>query len=341
MRDGDAINPGRLVSIHLGKVAPLIPKSVPSGFVKAKINGPARAETLGISGDAQADLTVHGGINKAIYAYPVDRYAFWQAEFPEHGALWGPGALGENLAIAGLDERDVCIGDLFKLGGAVLHVTQPRKPCFKLALRFNDQRLATRMVEQGRTGWYFRVVETGSFEAGDCLDLLHRPHPAWTIARVNHATYDRTVASDTLEAIAGLPELSTAWRHQTLVAAKALKARQVAERFRRFVIVETKMESAVIRSFILVPADGAGVIPHEPGQHVAIRVSRPGQADAELRRYTLSDLANGKSYRISIKNQEGGAVSPFLHSLAAGSKLEVSALRGGLRLTGHPAGRWR
>lgn len=223
----------RLLAAFVGRIAPLGPNRVPSAFVKNCVYQQVLVNRLGLKDDAQADRAVHGGIDKAVYAYPSENYTLWHNEFPEHSSIWGLGSVGENLALAGLDESEVHIGDIFRLEFVVLQVTQPRKPCFKLALRFNDDpRIALRMVREGRTGWYFRVLEEGLLSDGQQLTLLERPHADWSIRRVNKAAYDRSTTEETLREIAALPELSAAWRDQTLALAGVSSAKQSSPKFR-------------------------------------------------------------------------------------------------------------
>jgi MOSC domain-containing protein YiiM/ferredoxin-NADP reductase len=318
-----------LLAVFAGRVAPLGPKGIPSAFIKKRVFREVRAKRLGLEGDSQADLSVHGGVDKAIYAYPSANYAPWRDEFPEHSSIWGLGSLGENLALAGLDESEVHIGDIFRLGSVILQVTQPRKPCFKLALRYNnDQRIASRMVLEGRTGWYFRVLQEGRLSEGQSLMLLERRHADWSIRRVNKAAYDSSVPEDELRAIAALPELSTAWRDQTLALASVLSARRLTSKFRRFVIAGASFESASIRSLVLTPADGEEVAIHRPGQHVQIRLPLPASKELVLRRYSVSSNPSGKSLRISVKAQTGGLISPLLHQLEIGHEIEISGPQG-------------
>ena len=172
-----------VLAVHVGRARPLGPEGVPSGFVKTAVTGAVRVRTLGLEGDEQADLRVHGGVDKAVYGYAVSNYPRWRADFPAHAALFAPGGMGENLAIEGLDESGVCIGDVHEIGTAQLIVSQPRQPCFKLALRFNDEQLVHAMVANGRSGWYYRVARDGAVQAGDAVRCVARPNPAWTIAR--------------------------------------------------------------------------------------------------------------------------------------------------------------
>jgi MOSC domain-containing protein YiiM len=139
-----------------------------------------------MAGDAQADLRVHGGPEKAVYLYPAEHYAPWQHELPEHAAVFVPGGFGENLTTLGLDENTICIGDILRTGSALLQVTQPRQPCFKLALRFADRRLPRMMMRNGRSGWYTRVLEEGVVERLSPLIIAERLNPQWPVSRLVH-----------------------------------------------------------------------------------------------------------------------------------------------------------
>lgn len=154
-----------MTTVHVGRIQPLGPAGVSSGFVKSAVNGRVHVRSLGLEGDEQADLRVHGGMDKAVYGYATENYVAWRADFPEHAALFVPGGVGENLAIQGLDEHSVCLGDQHLIGTALLGVCQHRQPCHKFALRFNDPRVVRAMVRNGRCGWYYRVIRDGFLEA--------------------------------------------------------------------------------------------------------------------------------------------------------------------------------
>lgn len=195
---------GSIVSVQVGRTAPLGPRKVPSAFVKRPIAGPVMAKQLGLVGDQQADLRVHGGPDKAIYCYPSDHYVTWLAERPSDKALLVPGGFGENLTTRGLDEDLMCIGDVLRIGGVTAQVTQPRQPCFKLGLHFKDPQILRRMLQSGRSGWYLRVLEPGLVQAGGSITRISHPNPTWSVARLN-----RLFGSNaTFEEIAELSELS-------------------------------------------------------------------------------------------------------------------------------------
>ena len=174
----------RLASLQVGRIAPLGPEAVPSAFVKRAVDGYVAVGLLGLEGDAQADLSVHGGPEKAVYGYAADHYASWAEDFPALAVRFAAGSMGENLTITGLSEGDICVGDVHAIGSALLQVCQPRQPCFKLALAFGDARLGKAMVRTGRSGWYYRVLREGRIAAGDAVDLAERPNPDFAFSRL-------------------------------------------------------------------------------------------------------------------------------------------------------------
>ncbi len=193
-------------------MAPLGPSGIPSGFRKGPADGRVAVGPLGLAGDAQADLTVHAGPDKAVYVYPDAHYARWQAELPQHDALPRAGGFGENLTVSDLDEDTTCIGDVFNVGSARLQVTQFRQPCFKLALYFGDRRLPQAMVRSGRSGWYARVLHEGSVGPGDAVLLAARPNPAWSVRRLAHSFLHRAATPDELVELSGMEGLAENWR---------------------------------------------------------------------------------------------------------------------------------
>lgn len=287
------------------------------------------AGIAGFRGDEQADLRVHGGPDMAIYAYDRSHYVAWTLEFPEHARLWGEGALGENLSIDGWDETNVCIGDIVHLGSTLLQVTRPRKPCFKLALRFNDLRLPRRLVETGRCGWYYRVLRSGAISEGDEAVLVSRLHPEWSIRRINHLSIQVGADPVELRELAGLPELAENWRAQVQAAALASEATARKNAFRTFNVISVLDESASIRSFELAPADGEGIATTVPGQHLVVRGVVSGLKTS--RPYSVSAVAN-THLQISVKREIGG-FSEWLHQcVAAGDQLDVLGPRGSFKL---------
>src|SRR6266513_1423233 len=145
-------------------------KLVTTGIFKEPVNGPVMLRTLNLEGDQQADLTVHGGVDKAVYAYPSEHYGYWRAELPGVDLPWG--MFGENFTTEGLFEETVYIGDRFRIGDAEVIVTEPRMPCYKLGIKFGRADMIKRFLASRRTGFYFAVAREGAVGAGDAIKLI-------------------------------------------------------------------------------------------------------------------------------------------------------------------------
>ena len=181
-----------------------------TGIFKSPVEGPLFLGATNLAGDGQADPENHGGPDKAVCAYSADHYGDWRAD-PELAAM-APGAFGENFTIRGLTETTVCVGDIWSVGDALIQVSQPRQPCWKLARKWGVKDLTARVVRTGRTGWYFRVLREGTVSAGARLTLLDRQYPAWTIQAANDVMHGRPVDVDASAALGTIPALSRAWR---------------------------------------------------------------------------------------------------------------------------------
>jgi MOSC domain-containing protein YiiM len=181
-----------------------------TSIFKAPVAGRVPVGRLNILGDRQSDLSVHGGADKAIYAYPSEHYAFWRSELPGIDFPWG--AFGENLTTEGLLEDAVHIGDRFRAGAAEFIVTQPRMPCFKLGIRFNRPDIVKRFLRSGRTGFYFAVLREGEIGAGDPLDLVAEDESRITVADVVGLYAADAANQDLLRRASELPSLPESWR---------------------------------------------------------------------------------------------------------------------------------
>ncbi|MEO6093385.1 MAG: MOSC domain-containing protein [Novosphingobium sp.] len=203
-----------ILALLTGTVRPFRGTDQPSAIAKLPVDGPVAIGPLGLAGDEQADRRVHGGPDKAIHHYPGDHYPFWREETGGHPLLEGPGAFGENVSTLGLTESEVCIGDRYRLGGALVEVSQGRQPCWKQGHRFGIPRITARMVETRRAGWYYRVLESGEACAGDSLSLVERTLPEWTVERVFGLLIAGDHIRDTVavRSLAALPVLAEPWR---------------------------------------------------------------------------------------------------------------------------------
>lgn len=198
--------------ILVGEPRPLGDSGKPSAIHKAPVDRPVRATRVGFDADSQADQKHHGGLEQAIHHYPFDHYDGWRDEIGPVPVLEKPGAFGENLSTLGLTEREVAVGDVFRLGGATLQVSQGRQPCWKLNVRFGVDDMASRVQVSGRSGWYYRVLEEGDVPPGAVLERIDRVTPEWTVERVWRALYVDRHDVATLAALAGLHTLSEGWR---------------------------------------------------------------------------------------------------------------------------------
>jgi MOSC domain-containing protein YiiM len=160
-------------------------REVTTGIFKSPVAGPLLLRRLNLDGDHQADLESHGGRNKAVYAYPSEHYAFWQKELPGVELVWGN--FGENFTTEGLAEENACIGDHFRIGEAVVKVTQPRIPCYKLGIRFGRPDMVKRFLASRRSGIYFSVVEEGLINTGDPIERIREDERRVSIADINRA----------------------------------------------------------------------------------------------------------------------------------------------------------
>jgi MOSC domain-containing protein YiiM len=185
-------------------------RHVRTSIFKSPVAGRIPVRNNNLAGDAQSDLSVHGGRAKAIYAYPHEHYAFWREQLP--GVDLQPGHFGENLTIEGLLEEDVHLADRLRIGSAELLVTQPRLPCYKLGIRFGRDDMVKRFLDSRRTGFYLSVAGEGDLGAGDTIEIVDRHPAAVSIPELLRMYLKEGVAPDRLRAAIAVPVLSDAWR---------------------------------------------------------------------------------------------------------------------------------
>jgi MOSC domain-containing protein YiiM len=175
----------KLLSINVARPRIIIAKGqrISTGIFKEPVEGPLMLRRLNLDGDRQADLRVHGGPSKAAYVYPSEHYPLWRKDLPDMDLQYG--MFGENFTTQGLNEVNTNIGDRFRIGGAVVMVTQPREPCFKLAAKFGRDDIIKKFLESGRSGFYLAVVEEGLVEAGQSVERIYRDENGVTIADMN------------------------------------------------------------------------------------------------------------------------------------------------------------
>lgn len=202
----------KLLSINVGLPREILwqGKVAVTSIFKTPVSGRVRVTTLNLEGDKQSDLSVHGGVDKAVYAYPSEHYPFWHEELPSVDLPWG--VFGENFTTEGLLEEAVHIGDRLRVGSAEFVVTQPRMPCFKLALRFGRPDMVKRFLRSGRTGFYLAVLREGEVTAGDSIELFARDEHGVTVADVVNLYTADAKNQDLLRRVSELPALPAGWR---------------------------------------------------------------------------------------------------------------------------------
>jgi MOSC domain-containing protein YiiM len=214
----------KLISLSVSKPRLAIYKgtTINTGIFKAPVTGPVQLSTLNLEGDRQADLSVHGGPHKAVYAYPSEHYAYWQQEFPGMDLPWG--MFGENFTTSGLTEDEVHVGDRLQIGLATVVVRQPRVPCYKLAAKFQRDDILERFLRSGRSGFYFSVEQEGRVAPGDPFKFLSQDRNGITIAEMNRLfvaeKYNRELVQKALDS----PALPEGWREYFIRRLELLSA---------------------------------------------------------------------------------------------------------------------
>ena len=202
----------KLISINVGQPREVTwrDQTVRTGIFKEPIQSSVMMRTLNLDGDKQADLTVHGGMSKAVYVYPAEHYDFWRNELPDVEFVWG--MFGENLTTEGLFEDKANVGDRYRIGAAEVMVTEPRMPCYKLGIRFGRDDMVKRFLASRRTGFYLAVLKEGTVEVGDQIELLSKDTNDITIADITRLYAFEKDDKDTLERVVQLKALSDSWR---------------------------------------------------------------------------------------------------------------------------------
>ena len=202
----------QLISVNVGLPREVTwkGKTLRTGIFKEPVNARVMVRELNLDGDRQADLTVHGGVDKAVYVYPFEHYDYWRDELPDTELTLG--IFGENFTVTGFKEEEINIGDLFQIGSVELMVTQPRLPCYKLGIRFGRPDMVKRFLASRRTGFYFRVLQEGEVAAGDTLELVSQDDNNITVANITQLYVREQDTPELLRHAAQLEALPESWR---------------------------------------------------------------------------------------------------------------------------------
>src|SRR4051812_43660350 len=312
-------------------------RTVHTGIWKQSVAGPRMVRRLNVDGDGQGDLNGHGGEQRAVMVYQIDSYRYWQDRFGRDDFEFGQ--FGENFTVDGLDDHEVCIGDRYRIGLAEFEVTQPRVTCFRVGMRLGEPEMPALLVSHHRPGFYLRVITEGQVQAGDEIVRIRVGPHAVSVADIDALLYlpDRDV--DRLRAAVDIPALSPGWQqsfHELLSAAETGTAAAAPPAgvepgwpgFRRLRVERLVHESATVMSVYLAAEDGRPLGRRRAGQYVTLRLPGAGHPPP-VRSYSLSSSPDSADYRISVKREELGLVSRYLHQgLRPGVVLEVTAPRG-------------
>ena len=206
----------KLISLNVARPRLALYKgaTIDTGIFNKPVSGRVALRALNLDGDQQADLSVHGGLYKAAYAYPSEHYEYWRKELPGTDLPWG--LFGENFTTEGLAEDDLHVGDRFRVGSALLMLRQPRMPCYKLAAKFQRDDIIERFLASGRSGFYFSVEQEGDVGAGDTIELIFRNQEGITIAEMNRLFVRERYNRDLLQKAIATAALPETWREYFL-----------------------------------------------------------------------------------------------------------------------------
>jgi ferredoxin-NADP reductase/MOSC domain-containing protein YiiM len=317
----------RLLSLNVGGPRDVSweGRTVRTAIWKEPVDGPRMVRRINIDGDDQADRRAHGGEHRAVFVYQTGSYRHWERELGRDDFTYGQ--FGENFTVDGLADDAVCIGDRYRIGGALFEVTQPRVTCYRVGIRMDNPAMPALLVAHHRPGFYFRVLEEGEVAAGDEIVKVAGGPESLTVADVDALLYLPGKSRDLLERALRVPALSEGWQGSFRdLLARAETPAPAWPGFRPLRVAEIRRESATVSSFRLVPDAGDPRPAAAPGQYLTVRV-RPDGGPALTRSYSLSDVPGEAGYRISVKRE--GVVSRLLHDrVKPGDVLDVAAPRG-------------
>jgi ferredoxin-NADP reductase/MOSC domain-containing protein YiiM len=334
----------RLISVNVGLPRDIAweGRTVHTGIWKSPVQGRCVVRRLNLDGDGQGDLAGHGGEQRAVFVYQLGSYRYWEKQLARNDFSWGQ--FGENFTVGGLADDKVCIGDRFKIGSALFEVTQPRVTCYRVGMRMNEPRMPALLVSHHRPGFYFRVLQEGEVQSGDEIVKVAEAPARTTVADADAMLYLNAGSKDQLLRALSIPALSPGWQQSFrdileqqerggttgnagLVSASELPPSWPG--FRPLRVSQMNHESSSVLSIVLESTDEKPLSPALPGQYVVLRIHPQPDAPAVMRNYSLSDLPSADHYRISVKLEEHGVASSYLHrELRPGDVLDVSAPRG-------------
>jgi ferredoxin-NADP reductase/MOSC domain-containing protein YiiM len=330
----------KLLSVNVGLPRDIEWKgrTVHTGIWKDPVQGRCHVARLNLDGDGQGDLAGHGGEQRAVFAYQIESYRYWQDQLRRTDFVHGQ--FGENFTIEGLPDDAVCIGDRYRIGSALFEVTQPRVTCYRVGIRMNEPRMPALLTSSGRPGFYFRVLQEGEVGAGDGILKVGEAKERMTVAEINALLYSPDHARDRLQRALQIEALSPGWRSsfEALLQSQAsgnaglvpeAAAHPTAPGFRPLAVAAIAQESADVHSITMQSPDAQPLPTAMPGQYVFLRLPRAASGPPLFRSYSLSGPVSSERYRISVKIEPNGVAGTYLREhVRAGATLDVSSPRG-------------
>ena len=335
----------RLLSVNVGLPRDIAwrGETVRTAIWKEPVQGRQMVRRLNIDGDKQGDLAGHGGEYRAVFVYQIDSYHYWERQLRRNDFVFGQ--FGENFTVDGLSDEEVCIGDQYRIGGALFEVTQPRVTCYRVGIRMNDPQMPALLVSHKKPGFYFRVLQEGEVEEGSEIIKVADGQERMTVAEIDGMLYLSGHSREQLERALHIPALSPGWKtsFQALLE-QALTGNTAGgnpESPRRVVHPRHGQGSVPcvcprwsgragsVISLVLVPADKQPLAVALPGQFVVLRLRPTPDGPPLLRNYSLSDTPSADHYRVSVKQEVNGVASTYVRNqVHVDDVLDVSAPRG-------------
>jgi ferredoxin-NADP reductase/MOSC domain-containing protein YiiM len=322
-------------------------ETVRTGIWKEPVHERRTVRRLNVDGDGQGDLAGHGGAHRAVMVYQLDSYHFWQNYL--HRSDFTFGQFGENFTVAGLSDDEVCIGDRYRIGGALFEVTQPRVTCYRVGIRLDEPKMASLLVSQHRPGFYFRVIEEGEVGSGDDIVKVAEGPEHVSVAAIDALLYLPGHDRYRIEQALRIPALSPGWKTslQALISQETAGVSGAGNAgltgvagpppawpgFRPLRVARVEPESATVISLSLEATDGSPLPAALPGQFLVLTLRIRPELPPILRNYSMSGAPGAATYRISVKREVKGVGSTYLHDHChEGDIVEVSAPRGNFTL---------
>jgi ferredoxin-NADP reductase/MOSC domain-containing protein YiiM/ferredoxin len=316
-------------------------KAIYTAVWKKSVTGRVMARRLNLDGDGQGDLGGHGGENRAVMVYQLGSYRYWQQQLQRNDFVYGQ--FGENLTVEGLPDNEVCIGDRYRIGGALFEVTQPRVTCYRVGVRMGNPQMPSLLVSHKRPGFYFRVIEEGEIGAGDEIVKVATGPEQVTVAEIDGLLYLPGHPREQLQRALRIPSLSVGWK-ASLEALLADEAKGQAggnaglapsapppawPGYRPLRVASVQQECVGVRSFVLESEDRSPLPAQLPGQFLVFKLKLEPPI---LRSYSMSGPQDAETYRISVKRADGAGSHFFHDHIQPGDTLQVSAPRGSFTL---------